>query len=113
MVKQDLAELKALEPKIIEARSHAARDAWNIGVHLARIRREELWRAGDYENFNETKTSSSSSDAERQTKTSRDELCPCSPPQRDRAAQGRPPVARGPESSEVSASRQWLDAQSS
>jgi len=51
MVKQDLAELKALKEKIIEARSHAARDAWSIGVHLARIRSEELWRAGGYENF--------------------------------------------------------------
>jgi len=51
MVKRDLAELRALKEKIIEARSHAARDAWLIGVHLARIRREELWRAGGYENF--------------------------------------------------------------
>jgi len=51
MVKQDLAELKALKEKIIEARGRAARDAWNIGVHLARIRREELWRAGGYESF--------------------------------------------------------------
>ena len=51
MVKQDLAELKALKEKIVEARGRAARDAWNIGVHLARIRREELWRAGGYESF--------------------------------------------------------------
>jgi len=51
MAKQDLAELKALAQKIIEARSHAARNAWKIGMHLARIRREELWRAGGYENF--------------------------------------------------------------
>ena len=51
MVKQDLAELQALKEKIVEARGRAARDAWNIGVHLARIRREELWRAGGYESF--------------------------------------------------------------
>ena len=51
MAKQDLAELKALKEKIFAARSRAARDAWSIGVHLERIRREELWRAGGYENF--------------------------------------------------------------
>jgi len=51
MVKRDLAELKALERKIVAARSRAARDAWSIGVHLTRIRSEELWRAGGYESF--------------------------------------------------------------
>ena len=56
MVKQARAELQALKEKIVEARGRAARgraarDAWNIGVHLARIRREELWRAGGYESF--------------------------------------------------------------
>jgi len=51
MSKTERAELKALEQKIVAARGRAGRDAWNIGAHLARIKRDELWRAGGYESF--------------------------------------------------------------
>jgi len=51
MVKQELAALKALKEKSVKARGRAARDAWSIGVHLERVRRAELRRAGGSESF--------------------------------------------------------------
>jgi len=51
MSRKALAELKALKQKLFEARGRAARDAWDIGAHLVRIRRDKLWRAAGFESF--------------------------------------------------------------
>jgi len=47
----DGEELSRLTEVIHHARSEAGRNLWLIGESLRRVREEELWRAGDYENF--------------------------------------------------------------
>jgi hypothetical protein len=45
--------LDRLTSEIIELKGHTGKNLYDLGTRLARVREEELWRAGDFESFEE------------------------------------------------------------